>query len=131
MLLRLLALAGAPVELAEAEVAVGDEGAHAELVGQSEGLAVVGLGPVALRRIPPRGDFADKAQGICVGSTLLVIAGEVEGTLSTFECVLHAASQQIRLAQTSETMAPASIRGGLLQQRQSLSNAPGQGIRHA
>src|SRR5262245_56839207 len=28
MLLRLLALAGAPVELPEAEVAVGDEGAH-------------------------------------------------------------------------------------------------------
>jgi hypothetical protein len=33
MLLRLLALARAPVELAEAEVAVGDEGAHAELGG--------------------------------------------------------------------------------------------------
>jgi hypothetical protein len=31
MLLRLLALARAPVELAEAEVAVGDEGAHTSL----------------------------------------------------------------------------------------------------
>src|SRR5262249_3596283 len=31
MLLRLLTLARAPVELAEAEVAVGDEGAHASL----------------------------------------------------------------------------------------------------
>jgi hypothetical protein len=32
MLQRLFALAHAPVELAEAEVAVGDEGAHAEFV---------------------------------------------------------------------------------------------------
>jgi hypothetical protein len=31
VLLRLIALARAPVELAEANVAVGDEGAHAEL----------------------------------------------------------------------------------------------------
>ncbi len=40
----LRAVTGAPVELAEAEVAVGDEGAHAELVGSREGLAVVLLG---------------------------------------------------------------------------------------
>src|SRR5512132_4011557 len=41
VLLRLLALARAPVELAEAEVTVGDEGAHAELAGEGQGLAVV------------------------------------------------------------------------------------------
>ena len=41
-------VARAPVELAEAEVAVGDEGAHAELVGQCHGLAVVGVGFVSL-----------------------------------------------------------------------------------
>src|SRR2546422_8502765 len=41
MLLRLLALAGAPEELGEAEVAVGDEGAHAELAGERQRLAVV------------------------------------------------------------------------------------------
>src|SRR6266436_9043327 len=34
----LLALAGAPVELAEAEVAVGDEGAHAEFAGKCQRL---------------------------------------------------------------------------------------------
>ena len=37
----LLALAGAPVELAEAEVAVGDEGAHPELLGERERVTVV------------------------------------------------------------------------------------------
>src|SRR5262249_15827909 len=36
MRLRLLALARAPVELAEAEVAVGDEGAHAARLGKSQ-----------------------------------------------------------------------------------------------
>ena len=34
VLLRLLALTRAPVELAEPEVAVGDERTHAELVGE-------------------------------------------------------------------------------------------------
>src|SRR5215468_7744062 len=41
MLVRLLARAAAPVELAEAEVAVGDEGVHAEPVGQRECVSVV------------------------------------------------------------------------------------------
>src|SRR5262249_29799996 len=43
MLLRLLALARAPIELAEAEVAVGDEGAHAAWLGEGQRLAVVDL----------------------------------------------------------------------------------------
>jgi hypothetical protein len=39
----------APVELAEAEVAVGGERAHAELVGERQRLAVVGRGRCAYR----------------------------------------------------------------------------------
>jgi len=42
MLPRLLALARAPVELAEAEVAVGDEGRYAQFAGQREG-SLIGL----------------------------------------------------------------------------------------
>jgi len=41
VLLRLLALTHAAVELAEAEVAVGDEGAHAELAGERQRVAIV------------------------------------------------------------------------------------------
>src|SRR4029434_4496253 len=41
VLLRLLALARAPVELAEAEVTVGDERAHAPRLGERPRLAVV------------------------------------------------------------------------------------------
>jgi hypothetical protein len=44
MLPRLCLVAGALVELAEAEVAVGDERAHAEFGGQRERLTVVPFG---------------------------------------------------------------------------------------
>src|SRR5262249_53607511 len=44
VLLRLRLVAGAVVEGAEAKVAVRDEGAHLELVGPCEGLAIVLLG---------------------------------------------------------------------------------------
>ena len=53
MLPRLLALVGALGELGEAEVAVGDEGAHAEFPGQGEGLAVVFSSLLSLRRLAP------------------------------------------------------------------------------
>ena len=58
MLLRLLALARAPLELGEAEFAVGDEGAHAERVRQRERISVahigfLDLGQVAFGRDPP------------------------------------------------------------------------------
>jgi hypothetical protein len=43
VLVGLLALARAPVQLAEAEVAVGDEGAHAEFVRDAERLAIARL----------------------------------------------------------------------------------------
>ena len=41
VLLSLLVLAGAPIEPAKAEVAVGDERAHAQFVGQGQGRAIV------------------------------------------------------------------------------------------
>src|SRR5262245_54576569 len=43
MLQRLRRVAGSAVELAEAEVAVGDEGAHPQLNGERQRLAVVGF----------------------------------------------------------------------------------------
>ena len=48
MLLRLLPVARAPAELAEAEVAVGDKGAPAEFGGERHRLTVVGLGGLNL-----------------------------------------------------------------------------------
>ena len=60
--LRLLALAGAPVELAEAEVAVGDERAHAARLGERQRLAVVGLAALGVEPVGMGRDVAEQVQ---------------------------------------------------------------------
>lgn len=62
MLLSLLPLAYAAVQLAEPEVTMGGERAQPELVGPGEGLPVVRLGRLLIRRVGVRGDLAKKAQ---------------------------------------------------------------------
>src|SRR5262245_24002704 len=59
VLLRLLALARAAVELAEAEVAVGDERAHAAWLGECERLAVVGLAALGIEPVGMGRDVAE------------------------------------------------------------------------
>src|SRR5215813_11341715 len=51
LLLRLLAFAGALVEFAEAEVAVGDEGAHAASFGKGQRLAIVSVAPLGIETV--------------------------------------------------------------------------------
>src|SRR5262249_45229740 len=60
VLVCLLTLARAPVELAEAEVAVGDEGAHAARLGQSQRLAILGLGGLGIEPIGMARDVAQQ-----------------------------------------------------------------------
>jgi hypothetical protein len=62
VLLRLLPLAGAPVEFAEAEVAVGDERAHAELLTHDAGLTVVSGGLADAQGITTPGDLTEQTQ---------------------------------------------------------------------
>ena len=62
MLAGLLALARAPVELAEAEVAVGDERAHAQRLGEGQGLAIVGLGALGVEAVGMGRDVAEQVQ---------------------------------------------------------------------
>jgi len=62
VLLRLLALARAPVELAEAEVAVGDEGAQVQLLAE-----------IASHRGPPDDEVAERHY-----RQALALAGELE-----------------------------------------------------
>ncbi len=62
MLSGLLALAGAPVELAEAEVAVGDERAHAARLGERQRLAVVGLAALGIEPVGMGRDVAEQVQ---------------------------------------------------------------------
>src|SRR5262249_10166533 len=60
--LRPLALARAPVELAEAEVAVGDERTHTSLFGKSLRIVVVVFGRFQIRWVLKYCDFRDEAQ---------------------------------------------------------------------
>ena len=64
MLLRLLPSAGAPVELAEAEVAVGDERAHAARLGEGQRLAVVGLAALGVEPVGMGLDVAEQVQSM-------------------------------------------------------------------
>jgi hypothetical protein len=61
VLLSLHALAGSPVEPAEAEVAVGDEGAHPQLLGERERVTVVAVS--VLWGIAAGGDLAEETEG--------------------------------------------------------------------
>ena len=64
MLLRLLALAGAPEELGEAEVTVGDEGAHAAGLGERQRLAVMGLAALDIEPVGMGRDVAEQVQSV-------------------------------------------------------------------
>ena len=79
VLLRLLTLAHASVELAEAEVAVGDDRAHAQLNGEGHGLPEGGFGFFGSRRIAMRCDLAQNQQRQRLLRPSLVVAGEREG----------------------------------------------------
>ena len=82
------------IQRAEAAVAVGLQRAHAEFVGQGEGLAVVGCGRLGLRRIALRSDVAEEAQGPCLVSPFLVVPAELERPLGQGQRLLQAAGQQ-------------------------------------
>jgi hypothetical protein len=58
---RLLPLARAPVQLAQAEAAVSDDGAHAELAGEGQRLAVVAFGVLGAAC---RCDVTGEAEGV-------------------------------------------------------------------
>jgi hypothetical protein len=61
---RLLALARAPVELAEAEVTVGDKRAHAAWLGERQRLAVVGLAALGIESLGMGRDVAEQVQRV-------------------------------------------------------------------
>ena len=56
-------------------MAVGLERVHAKFLGQGESLVVVGFGQRALRRLAPRRDLAEEAQGIRLVAMFLVRTG--------------------------------------------------------
>ena len=84
-------------------MAVGLERAHAQLLGQGQGLLVVGFGLRALRGLAPRRNLAEEAQGIRLVAAFLVLTGKRQGALGEGVCLLQAAGQQMRLPQGETT----------------------------
>jgi hypothetical protein len=71
---RLLELARALVERAEADVAVGDEGAHTARLGEGQRVLIAALSQAHFRRIAARRDFAKQPQRPRLVATLVRVA---------------------------------------------------------
>ena len=71
-------------------MAMGLERAHAEFLGQGEGLAVVRFGQCALQGIAMRCNIAEEPQGPRLASPLLVRVGEIKGTIGQRDRILYA-----------------------------------------
>ena len=90
-------VARAAVELAEAEVAVGDERAHAELGGECEGLAVVALGPLDLERIATGDDLTEQMEHPGLEASLPRCRCLVSACARCFERFFSPARQEVDL----------------------------------
>jgi DNA-binding NtrC family response regulator len=91
VLMGLLLLAGAPVELAEAEVAVGDEGAHAARLGERERLAVVSLAALGIKPVGMGRDVAEQMERM--GREPRMSLRGFEGTVAQAPRLVEAAEQ--------------------------------------
>jgi len=92
VLLRLLALAGAPVEFAEAEVAVGNEGAHAARLGERQRVAVVGLAALGIEVVGMGRDVAEQVQRM--GRVPRVRRRSFDGAVTQAPGLVDVANQQ-------------------------------------
>src|SRR5262245_11469294 len=94
--LRLLPLVRAPGELAEAEVAARDQGAHPKVLGECERVAIVSVG--LIEGIPAGGDIAEQAESprLVVASTAL--AGNGQSSEGQWESVLEPVGESVRFS---------------------------------
>src|SRR5262245_29236324 len=136
MLLRQLALARAPIELAEAEVAVGDEGTHAEVAGQIERIAIETLRSIEIRRRCTRVDLGEESQDSCLATATAQATGGVEGVPSRDSSVAFPAAQEIyrgqHLLHPSDDAwppGPFALEMGFFDERQALLFPAGQRLR--
>ena len=78
-------------------MAVGDEGAHPELLGECERVTVVALS--ALRGIASGGDLAQEPEGPRLVRALTALAGKRQGPPRECPSVLEPAGENVYLAQ--------------------------------
>jgi hypothetical protein len=88
-----------PIQGAEVVVAVGLERAHAQLIGQGQGLPVVGFGLFGVRQLAMHRDVAEEPQGVGFVAPFFMGPGELKGALRLGASFVQPAGEQIRLAQ--------------------------------
>ena len=79
MLTRVIPLVCSPVELAEADVAVGKERAHPELAGERQGCTVVVLRVSTVEGTGMSGDLAEEVEGPGFVPALPALSSKAEG----------------------------------------------------
>src|SRR5712692_8290558 len=79
---------GLQEELAQVEVAMGDERTHAEVAGQGQGLAIVAFRRLDSRRIATGDDFAEQAETPRLVAVLLVALRQGDGLLCTLQSIV-------------------------------------------
>ena len=80
-------------------MAVSLERAHAQLLGQGQGLPVVGFGPLALWRLSLGRNLAQESQGVGFVAPFLMRTGELQCALRLSIRLVQTASEEIGLAQ--------------------------------
>ena len=127
----LLPLAGRGIQRAEAAVAVGLERAHAEFLGQGQGLLVVGFGLRGIGGIGVGMDDAKLVQRERLVPAFLVLPGQVERLARVLPGLLAASRQTTDLAEpcdpegmTLQRARADTFADRLLQQRAPLREAP-------
>src|SRR5215468_1219992 len=100
VLLRLLVHTRAPVELAEAQVAVGEEWPHAEFVGERHGLTIVTFGLLRVRRIGMGRNLATEVERPGLPTTLTAVTSKLQGSVAEGGGRLEPAVDQARFTET-------------------------------
>src|SRR5262245_23780557 len=96
----LVGLADSTVELAETVVAVRDERAHLQFVGERERLVVVAVG--VLGGISAGGDLPEETQSLSLGGTLTSFARDAQRSLGECDGVTMPIGENVRLTQTHQ-----------------------------
>src|SRR5262245_55077279 len=100
MVASLLMLADVHGQLAETEVAVGDEGAHPELLSERERVTIVAVSVV--RRIAASDGVAEEPQRPRLVAALTALAGKRQGSFGECDRILQLAGMEIDIAQEDE-----------------------------
>src|SRR5262245_43789593 len=90
------------MQLAETEVAMGDEGAHRAVRRDGEGLVVMVLSLLRFERVAVRCDVTEQAECQRLLSTPAVIARRREGLLGETATLRDAAGEEVDLAEQNQ-----------------------------